>query len=428
MTIQKSLKILLILPLIFFIILSNPSIGASPKNNRNDVNPYTTGSVGSKTKSENATRVTKETSGTRYALLIGVNQYDNSRNEKQAKEAKRPFFSLKNLNYSCNDMTVLSQTLVNCKFTTSDKITLLTSSATEENKKSTLTNINRELKNLLSLLKPNDTIFIAFAGHGLALPNYKGEKESELYLCPMDAEIICNPNTGKFDCRSLLSRKILEGSLKDCQASIKILAMDACRENASIATRSIAQNDLITETAMAEIEKIKEFTPKPVEGLFQLFSCDEGQTAAEYDPIKHGVYSFFMIKGLKGDADANANNDGYITLSELQRYVKDKTSAYSTGVIGGHNQTPKIIAIGDSTGEDVVLAVCTPTKPQIDNSSNSNNNSNNNQNLSSSSNRMNETNTSRSSNRMNETKMNETNTSSRSNNQDSGNSGRRRSR
>jgi uncharacterized caspase-like protein len=394
MTIQISLKILLIVPLIFLTALSNPAIGAPPENNRNNVEPHTTPPVGSKTKSENATRVTKATAGTRYALLIGVNQYDNPRNEKRAKEAKRPFFSLKNLNYSCNDMTVLSQTLVNCKFTTSDNITLLTSSATEENKKSTLTNINRELKNLLSLLKSNDTIFIAFAGHGLALPNYKGEKESELYLCPMDAEIICNPNTGKFDCRSLLSRKILEGYLKECQASVKILAMDACRENGSISTRSIAQNDLITEIAMAEIKKIEEFIPKPVEGLFQLFSCDEGQTAAEYDPIKHGVYSFFMIKGLEGDA--NANNDGHITLSELQRYVKDKTSAYSSGVIGGHNQTPKIIAIGDSTGEDVVLATCTPAK------NNNNNNNNNNQNSAS--------------------------TSNRNNNQNNGNSGHRRPR
>jgi uncharacterized caspase-like protein len=380
MTNQKIFRTLLVLPLIFFFIVPNVSIGEFPASNRNNV----VGHAGNQ--------------GTRYALLIGVNEYENEGNEKRAKDTKRPFFNLKNLRYCCNDMTVLKETLIDTKFTTSENIVLLTSNADKSDQKSTITNINRELKYLFGRAESGDTIFIAFAGHGLVLPDYKGDEKSELYLCPMDAEIICDSQTGKFDCRQLLSRKDIEVSLKECQASVKIFAMDACR-NRDVQTRSIAQSDLMTKAAQNEISKIKEFIPIPVEGLFQLFSCDEGQTAAESEEKKHGIYSYFLIEGLRGAA--NSNGDGNITLSELQRYVKYNTINHAKGVLS-HDQTPKIIAIGDSTGEEVILAACTPkaiSEPQSLSNNNqssyssltgtSNNNSNNNNNTQSRSNNVN---------------------------------------
>ncbi|MDR2440955.1 MAG: caspase family protein [Planctomycetaceae bacterium] len=316
----------LVLPLIFLVVVSNTGIGYS---------------VG----------------GTRYALLIGVNNYDNDSNAKKAKKEKRPFFTLRNLNYCCADMEGLRNALVDNQFTTKENIILLTSTAKDDNKKSTIENINRELKILLGKLTPADTIFIAFAGHGLALPVYKDEEKSELYLCPMDAEVICNPKTGKFDCRQLISREDLEVKLQTCQASTKILVMDACR-NRAVETRSIAHPELLEKTALDEISKIKEFSPEPVKGLFQLFSCDREQTAAESPEKKHGIYSYFMIEGLKGAA--NSNNDYYISLSELQQYVQTMTSKHAAGVLN-HIQTPKIVVDADSVGDKVILAHCTPT-------------------------------------------------------------------
>jgi uncharacterized caspase-like protein len=299
--------------------------------------------------------------GTRYVLLIGVNEYNNAENEKRAKEEKRPFFNLKNLNYCCADMTGLYEALINSQFTTPENIVLLTSDSKNGDQKSTLTNINRELKYLFANLKSDDTVFIAFAGHGLALPGYKGDEKSELYLCPMDAEIICNPKTGKFDCRQLLSRKELEERLQESKANVKILVMDACR-NRAVETRSIAKPELLEKTALDEINKIKEFIPIPVNGLFQLFSCGEGETAAESTKKQHGIYSYFMIEGLKGAA--NSNGDSYLTLSELQQYVKENTYIHAKGVLN-HEQTPIISAVGVSTSEEVILVRCTPKPKEI---------------------------------------------------------------
>ncbi|MDR2755928.1 MAG: caspase family protein [Planctomycetaceae bacterium] len=319
---------ILVLPLIFLVVVSNAGIG------------YSAG-------------------GTRYALLIGVNNYDNDSNAKRAKKEKRPFFTLKNLNYCCADMEGLHDALVDCQFTKKENITLLTSTANDDDKKSRIENINRELKILLGKLNPTDTVFIAFAGHGLALPVYTDEDKSELYFCPMDAEVICNPKTGKFDCRQLISREELEVKLQTCQASTKILVMDVCR-NRAVETRSIAQPELLEKNALDEISKIKEFSPEPVKGLFQLFSCDKEQTAAESPEKKHGIYSYFMIEGLKGAA--NINNDHYISLSELQQYVQTMTSKHAAGVLN-HTQTPKIVVDADSVGDRVILAHCTPTEP-----------------------------------------------------------------
>ncbi|MDR2705822.1 MAG: caspase family protein [Planctomycetaceae bacterium] len=299
--------------------------------------------------------------GTCHVLLIGVNEYDNAKNEERAKEEKRPFFNLKNLSYCCADMISLRDALINSKFTNPENIVVLTSDAKNEKQKATITNINCKLKNIFACLKPDDTVFIAFAGHGLALPGYRGDEKSELYLCPMDAEIICNPKTGKFDCRQLLSRKSLEERLQECKASVKILVMDACR-NRAVETRSIAKPELLEKPALNEISKIKEFISIPVEGLFQLFSCGDGETAAESTQKQHGIYSYFMIEGLKGAA--NSNGDGYLTLSELQQYVKENTRIHAKDVLN-HDQTPKIIAMGGSTGEEVILVRCTPKPKEI---------------------------------------------------------------
>ncbi|MDR2116277.1 MAG: caspase family protein [Planctomycetaceae bacterium] len=310
-----------ILPFIFLFVVFNAAIGYSvPKPNIPD-------------------------SGTGYALLIGVNDYDNDGNKARAKEANRPFFNLPNLNYCCNDMIGIGEALVSGQFTKQENIVILTSNAKDDDKKPTLVNIDRELKNLLAKLKPVDTVFIAFSGSGCVLPDYEGDEKGELYLCPMDAEIFCSPKTGKFDCRRLISRNDIVTQLQDSEAGIKIFVMDTCR-NRDIVTRSIAQTELVEKTTL-------EFFPVFVKGcLFQLFSCAEEQTGAESAELEHGIYSYFMIKGLKGAA--NSNNDRYISLSELQRYIQKMTSDYAKEVLK-HEQTPKIVAICDRIGEDIVI-------------------------------------------------------------------------
>jgi uncharacterized caspase-like protein len=44
--------------------------------------------------------------------------------------------------------------------------------------------------------------------------------------------------------------------------------------------------------------------------------------SAENDELKHGVFTYYLVEGLKGMADAD--EDGLITVEEVYRYVSDK--------------------------------------------------------------------------------------------------------
>ena len=45
------------------------------------------------------------------------------------------------------------------------------------------------------------------------------------------------------------------------------------------------------------------------------------EVSAENDKFQHGVFTYFLVEGLKGQADAD--KDGLITVDEVYRYVSE---------------------------------------------------------------------------------------------------------
>ena len=69
---------------------------------------------------------------------------------------------------------------------------------------------------------------------------------------------------------------------------------------------------------------------------FTILSAAKGnQTSQSLEEAKHGLFSYFLMRGLEGDADAN--NDNQITAGELHSFVKDKVERQS-----GFKQTPDL--------------------------------------------------------------------------------------
>ena len=58
------------------------------------------------------------------------------------------------------------------------------------------------------------------------------------------------------------------------------------------------------------------------------------QTAKMLDDAKHGLFSYYLMKGMEGDADAN--KDKKITSGELHKYVLANVSRMQ------RNQTPEL--------------------------------------------------------------------------------------
>ena len=95
--------------------------------------------------------------------------------------------------------------------------------------------------------------------------------------------------------------------------------MDACRKDPE---SSIRRNSGGPELASVTRPQLAE----PPKGVVALFSCAEGQEAMEHDPLKHGVFFYHVLEGLKGDADGD--EDANVTLDEVIAYTKARTARY----------------------------------------------------------------------------------------------------
>ena len=69
---------------------------------------------------------------------------------------------------------------------------------------------------------------------------------------------------------------------------------------------------------------------------FTVFTAAAGdQTANPLQEAEHGMFSYFLMKGMEGDADANKDNQ--ITAIELHTYVEENVIQQSSG-----SQTPDL--------------------------------------------------------------------------------------
>ena len=70
---------------------------------------------------------------------------------------------------------------------------------------------------------------------------------------------------------------------------------------------------------------------------YLVFTAGETDQIAGVEPdVKHGRFSYFVFKGLEGEADAN--QDGKISAGELHRYVRESVGRFSAGA-----QTPTML-------------------------------------------------------------------------------------
>jgi len=247
--------------------------------------------------------------GKRYALLVGVKEYNHAK--------------LKSLDYSENDVVELAKLLrVN-----GYEVVLLCDSAgdRDDRRKPTLANIRTQLDALLERTQRHDTMLVGLAGHGL---QFEGKDDS--FFCPSDA----NPSPDK--ARTLLSLKELYQKLDDSGAGVKLLLVDACRDDPQGGRGRGVDAD---------------HAPRPPRGVAALFSCSAGERAFETGKYGHGVFFYHLLEGLRGKA---RNTDDEVTWDTLSGYVRTKVARDVPLTIGeGAKQHPN--AKADLSGESPVL-------------------------------------------------------------------------
>jgi len=180
------------------------------------------------------------------------------------------------------------------------------------------------LKNWLPpRIKKNQTeLFIFFAGHGLASIN--GE---ELYILPQDSVPTLLRETA-------LSRKDLFDIILALEPKSVTMFFDACYSG-------ITRDE---ETLLASARGLKKIKEDDIPKNFTIFSASGmDQISSGLDEAEHGIFSYYVMKGLEGDADINS--DRKITNAELLSYLNDHVPLKASEL--GIEQTPALVGDPD---------------------------------------------------------------------------------
>jgi uncharacterized caspase-like protein len=65
------------------------------------------------------------------------------------------------------------------------------------------------------------------------------------------------------------------------------------------------------------------------EGIAIFTASAAGEVSQEYPELGHGVFTYYLLEGMKGEADLN--NDYTVTINELMQYVEDQVKRKTKG-------------------------------------------------------------------------------------------------
>lgn len=168
----------------------------------------------------------------------------------------------------------------------------------------TLTGINTTLQQILSQAGPKDLVIFYFSGHGL-----NGS------FLPIDFDGYNNK----------LNHDDIAKMFNACKAKYKICIADACHSGSLISMRSGDPEPTISQYYQS--------LAKSISGTALIMSSKGDETSLESAGLRQGVFSHFLIRGLKGEADKN--KDKIISIRELFDFVYSNVRTYT-----GNRQSP----------------------------------------------------------------------------------------
>jgi hypothetical protein len=234
-----------------------------------------------------------ERKGKQYAVIIGIGKYKDK--------------GIKGLKYATRDAQAIHDVLTNPRYgeVPAENVRMLL------DEQATVQNIKIAIGTWLKRnARKKDTVTIFFAGHG-------APEDEQTYWVTHDAKIDSLYGTA-------LSNDEVVRMLNRVKAEKRIVFLDSCYSAATVeGTRALSIKG----------DPFKKFVGT---GMVTITSSSGKQESIELDDFKHGVFTYYLVKALKGDSDEN--KDGIILLDEVWKYVKDRVE--ETASKRGKYQTP----------------------------------------------------------------------------------------
>ena len=222
-----------------------------------------------------------------WAVVIGIDKYPN----------------IRQLKYAVNDAGLFYDHLVKRNQIPGENVVLLL------NQDATLTKIRSVLgTDLKNKAGKDDMVVIYFAGHGATERDAQSPDGDglEKYLLPFEADL-------KDLYATALPMDELSKIFNRIRSERLIFIADACYSGAS-GGRTIGAGGMRASISEAFIDRIA-----GGKGRVIMTASGANEVSAEKDELGHGVFTYYLVEGLKGKADTD--KDGVVTVDEAFNYV-----------------------------------------------------------------------------------------------------------
>lgn len=242
--------------------------------------------------------------GNRWAVLIGVNEYEDKANYGQ-------------LHVCVKDVEAIRERLTAGGFAPG-RIRLLTDHMAEL---PTRANILTALKAVADATEPDDLLLVYYSGHG-------DEAGGESYLVARDGRRLVLSDTA-------LPVSRVKAIIEEAPARAKVIILDACHSGADIGGKG--------PEPMSEefIRRVFE----QAEGLAILASCKQGQLSYEWQESERSVFTHYMLEALAGQADRDGK--GFVTIQDANRHVANGVKLWASQRNASQTPTLQSAVAGD---------------------------------------------------------------------------------
>ncbi|OLE53533.1 MAG: hypothetical protein AUG51_12695 [Acidobacteria bacterium 13_1_20CM_3_53_8] len=245
----------------------------------------------------------------RYAVVAGINNYSGS--------------PMSSLNFCSNDAEAFYEALLHYAQYNSSNIFLFSDGNHPAAHVPTYSDILSAVNEICEKANEEDSILLFFAGHGT-----RDERDSYLLTKEYRKNVLAD---------SSIAMSKVNNYFQQSKAKFKLRFFDACHSG-RLGLRGMSNPNVDEHLAIT------------AEGWATLASCREDQFAHENNDIKQGIFSYFIVRGLSGDASIDGSR---ITLDNLKVYVMDNTIDLSKKL--GLEQTP--VFSGEQAGSLVLAGI-----------------------------------------------------------------------
>ena len=232
------------------------------------------------------------------AIIIGIADYKN----------------LPKVDFSNDDARVFYDYAMRALGIKPENIKLLIDSDAEQ------VEILRTFRNWLpSKVRPTTDVYVFYSGHGL--PTADGQS---IYLIP--------PRAAKdFIEDTAIPFSKINAALQSAKPKSVTMILDAYYSG-----QSRSGETLVASARPVTLKTENRLFP---ENFIVMTASQSDQISSSNPHLKHGIFSYYLMKGMEGDADSN--RDGKITLGEMQAYLVENVGRHA-GMMS-RKQEPQLV-------------------------------------------------------------------------------------